>query len=76
MANPSSEQNSPEPRRKATVPVRIPDEVYCDLRRWAQIKGRTPGDIVSEAWNQWVVAHKAEILAGLDEIRADVETRS
>lgn len=63
-------------KRPVTVPVRVPDEVYADLRRWARIKRRTLGDLMSDAWNEWVVAHKGEILADLDAVRGDIESRS
>lgn len=58
-----------------TIPVRVPDELYADVRRWAQIKGITPGDLLREAWDAWVVAHKDEILAQIDAFRADVAAR-
>lgn len=62
-------------RRPVTRPVRIPDALYADLRRWAQIKGMTAGDVMQDAWNEWVAAHKDEILVDLDALRADVEAR-
>lgn len=61
--------------KPVTVPVRVPDEVYADLRRWAQIRGKTPGDVMREAWDEWVAAHRDEILAEIDALRADITSR-
>jgi hypothetical protein len=61
--------------KPVTIPVRVPDEIYADVRRWAQIKGKTPGDILSDAWDQWVREHKAEILLELDALREEIASR-
>lgn len=63
------------PPKPVTIPVRVPDEIYADVRRWAQIKGITPGDILREAWDQWVREHKAEILLELDALREEIASR-
>lgn len=63
-----------ESRRPMTVPVRVPDEIYGEVRMWSRLKGITPGDMLQEAWAEWLHAHKDEILAELDAIRTEVES--
>lgn len=61
--------------RSKTVPVRVPDDVAVDLVTWARLENITPGELMQRAWDRWVVAHKDELLASIDEFRAKIEAR-
>jgi predicted transcriptional regulator len=61
-----------EPRVSTTV--RVPDELAAEVRRWAKLTGKSQGALLAEAWADWLRTHKAEVLADLDKLRAEVES--
>lgn len=60
-----SAQMSQSHTKPVTVPVRVPDDLYAEVRRWARIKGKTPAMILQEAWADWLHAHQTTSQIGV-----------
>ena len=56
-------------------PVRIPEETYERLRTLSGLLGRTPGSVLEEAFQQYIVAHRAEIQETFEHAKKYVASR-
>jgi len=50
----------------STSVVRIPSDVHLEARRIAALCGEQPGDLLAQAWREYVVNHREEFAADLD----------
>lgn len=53
-----------------TAPVRIPEEVLAHVQQIAALRGSKPGDLLSQAWDEFLANHRDEIAASFDEVAA------
>ena len=58
----------------STVVVRIDEAVLADVKAVAGIRGKTPGDMLAQAWTEFVSHHRGEISADFDHV-ADMVRR-
>ncbi|MFL5886708.1 MAG: hypothetical protein ACJ77M_16685 [Thermoleophilaceae bacterium] len=43
-----------------SVVVRLPEELYESAKRIAALQGRQPSDVLAEAWEQYLSAHRED----------------
>jgi hypothetical protein len=48
-----------------TTPVRLPDELAESLKYFGAILGKSPGDLMAEAWNWWWETNGKEMIPEL-----------
>ena len=51
----------------STTTVRIPADVFQSARRIAALQGRTPGDVLADAWHEYLVENREQFAADLEE---------
>jgi len=51
-----------------TVVVRLPDDLAESLKCLGGLQGKTPGDVMAEAWNWWWEANSENIIPELHRI--------
>lgn len=44
-----------------TRPLRVPEEIHAPLRALSALSGKTPGEILAEAFFEYCNAHKLEL---------------
>lgn len=49
-----------------SVVVRLPEDVYESAKQFAALSGRQPGDLIGEAWGQYVDTHREVLAARLE----------
>lgn len=54
--------------------VRIDEAVLADVKAIAGMRGKTPGDMLAQAWSEFAKRHRAEIAADFDHV-ADLVRR-
>ena len=62
-----------------TAPVRIPEEVLAHVQQIAALRGSKAGDLLAQAWEEFLKNHRDEIAESFDEVAALVragDTRS
>lgn len=47
--------------------MRVPTEVHAEAKRIAALRGRQPGEIVAQAWREYLDRHRDEFAADLEE---------
>lgn len=52
----------------STVVVRIDEAVLADVKAVAAMRGKTPGEVLTEAWSEFVERHRGEISADFDHV--------
>lgn len=52
----------------STVVVRIDEAVLADVKAVAGMHGKTPGDMLAQAWSEFAKRHRAEISADFDRV--------
>jgi predicted transcriptional regulator len=52
--------------------VRIPDELLEDVRRIGALQGRAPGEMLAQAWQDFVERHREEIAADFEQAAAHI----
>jgi len=50
--------------------VRIPEDLLEDVRRVGALKGRAPGEMLTQAWHDFVDRHREEIAADFEQAAA------
>jgi predicted transcriptional regulator len=50
--------------------VRVPEEVNEAIKRIAAVQGRSPGDLIAEAWNDYLQKHREQFAADFQEAAA------
>lgn len=50
-----------------SVVVRLPEELYESARRIAALQGRQAGDLLSEAWEQYMATHRDQLAADFEQ---------
>lgn len=50
-----------------SVVVRLPEDLYESARRIAALQGRQAGDLLSEAWEQYMDAHREQLASDFEE---------
>ncbi len=58
----------------STVVVRIDEAVLADVKAVAGMRGKTPGDMLAQAWSEFAKRRRAEISADFDRV-ADLVRR-
>ncbi len=61
-----SAKTAVSPRRAKTMPTRIPEETSLSVRQVAALKGATPGDLLRDAWNEYLENHRSEFASNLE----------
>lgn len=54
--------------------VRIPTDTHDDIKRIAALQGRTPGELITEAWNQYLDMHRAEFASDFEKAAEAIRT--
>jgi predicted DNA-binding protein len=49
-----------------SVVVRLPEDLYESARRIAALQGRQASDLLSEAWEQYMEAHREQLAADFE----------
>lgn len=49
-----------------TVTMRVPEHVQAEAKRFAGIQGIQPGDLLGEAWAEYLQNHRDEFAANLE----------
>lgn len=49
-----------------SVVARIPEEVAAGSKTIAKLQGRSPNDVLVQAWREYIEHHRAEIAAGAE----------
>jgi predicted transcriptional regulator len=52
--------------------VRVPDELLEDVRRIGALQGRGPGEMLAQAWQDFVERHREEIAADFEQAAAHI----
>jgi hypothetical protein len=52
----------------STVVVRIEESVLADVKALATMRGYTPGEMLTQAWLEYVERHRKEIAADFEHI--------
>lgn len=47
--------------------VRVPEQMLLESKRIAALKGQLPGDLLAEAWREYLANHRDEFAADLEE---------
>jgi hypothetical protein len=50
-----------------SVVLRVPEELYESARRIAALQGRQAGDLLREAWDLYLEAHREQLAADFEE---------
>jgi hypothetical protein len=50
-----------------SVVVRLPEELYANVRKIAALQGRQPAEVLTEAWQQYLAKHREELAADFEE---------
>jgi prephenate dehydrogenase len=50
-----------------SVVVRLPEDLYESARRIAALQGRQAGDLLSEAWQQYLESHREQLASDFEE---------
>jgi len=50
-----------------SVVVRLPEDMYESAKRIAALQGRSPADLLTDAWEQYLVVHREELATGFEE---------
>lgn len=51
----------------STTPIRIPNDVHEQTTRIAALCGEQPGALLAQAWREYLVNHREDFAADLDE---------
>jgi hypothetical protein len=52
----------------STVVVRIDEAVLADVKAVAGMRGKTPGDMLAQAWSEFAKRHRAAISADFERV--------
>lgn len=52
--------------------VRIPEDLLEDVRRVGALQGRAPGEMLTQAWHDFVDRHREEIAADFEQAAAHI----
>jgi hypothetical protein len=47
--------------------VRVPEGVHLEAKQIAQLRGQQPGDVIAEAWRQYMLENRDQFAADLEE---------
>lgn len=50
-----------------TTTIRVPNEVHLEATRLAALRGQQPGDLIAEAWREYLSKNKDHFAADLEE---------
>jgi hypothetical protein len=50
-----------------SVVVRLPEDIYASARRIAALQGRQANDLLREAWEQYLEAHREQFASDFEE---------
>lgn len=50
-----------------SVVVRLPEELYANVRKIAALQGRQPAEVLTEAWHQYLSSHREELASSFEE---------
>jgi metal-responsive CopG/Arc/MetJ family transcriptional regulator len=53
-----------------SVVVRLPEDLYANVKKIAALQGRQPSDVLTEAWQQYLSKHRDELAASFEEAAA------
>src|SRR5690349_13149479 len=54
-------------RMAESTVVRMPQTEHLEAKRMAALRGVTPGDLLAEAWREYVMNHRQEFATDLEE---------
>jgi len=49
-----------------SIAVRIPKETHSSTRAAAALRGKTPGEMIAEAWDEYLANHRDEFSSDLE----------
>jgi hypothetical protein len=52
----------------STTAVRVPDEVLDEVKRIAALTGDTPGNMLAQAWTEFIERHRDELSVQFTEV--------
>jgi hypothetical protein len=60
-------QMKKEPEMGRTGVVRVPEGVHLEAKQIAQLRGQQPGEVIAEAWQQYMAENRSRFAADLEE---------
>jgi thioredoxin-like negative regulator of GroEL len=50
-----------------SVVVRLPEDLYANVKKIAALQGRQPAEALTEAWDQYLARHREDLAASFEE---------
>lgn len=51
----------------SSTPVRVPTEVHAQATRLAALRGQQPGQLLADAWEEYLVNHREDFATDLEQ---------
>jgi hypothetical protein len=51
----------------SSTPVRVPAEVHAQATRLAALRGQQPGQLLADAWEEYLANHREDFAADLEQ---------